>query len=85
MVNLNQAPGDIILWHRAAFSYKEVNKMKTLHMIGNAHLDLAWLWPWQEGFGEVKATFLSALQRLDEFEGFIFTSSSTAIYLIYGS
>lgn len=54
--------------------------MKTLHMIGNAHLDLAWLWPWQEGFGEVKATFLSALQRLDEFEGFIFTSSSAQYY-----
>ena len=54
--------------------------MKKLHMIGNAHLDLAWLWPWQEGFGEAKATFLSALQRLDEFEGFIFTSSSAQYY-----
>lgn len=49
-------------------------------MIGNAHLDLAWLWPWQEGFGEVKATFMSALQRLDEFDGFIFTSSSAQHY-----
>lgn len=54
--------------------------MKTLHMIGNAHLDMAWLWPWQEGFGEAKATFLSALQRLEEFEGFIFTSSSAQYY-----
>ena len=54
--------------------------MKQLHMIGNAHLDLAWLWNWQEGFGEVKATFLSALQRLEEFDGFIFTSSSAQYY-----
>lgn len=49
-------------------------------MIGNAHLDLAWLWPWQEGFGEAKATFLSALNRLEEFDGFIFTSSSAQYF-----
>ena len=43
-------------------------------------MDLAWLWPWQEGFGEVKATFLSALQRVEEFDEFIFTSSSAQYY-----
>lgn len=54
--------------------------MKKLHIIGNAHLDPAWIWPWQEGFGEVKATFLSALNRLDEFDDIIFTSSSAQYY-----
>ena len=23
--------------------------METLHLIGNAHLDPVWFWPWQEG------------------------------------
>ena len=55
-------------------------KTKTLHMIGNAHLDPVWLWQWQEGFQEAKATFRSALDRLREFPDFIFTSSSAAIY-----
>ena len=36
-------------------------KNKTLHMIGNAHLDPVWLWRWQEGFQAAKATFRSAL------------------------
>lgn len=54
--------------------------MKKLYLIGNAHLDPAWLWPWQEGFAEVKATFSSALDRLNEYEGFIFTSSSVQYY-----
>lgn len=54
--------------------------MKKMYLIGNAHLDPAWLWPWQEGFAEVKATFSSALDRLDEYEGFIFTSSSVQYY-----
>jgi alpha-mannosidase len=49
-------------------------------MIGNAHLDPVWLWQWQEGFQEAKATFRSALDRLREYPDFIFTSSSAAIY-----
>ncbi len=53
---------------------------KTVHMIGNAHLDPVWLWNWQEGFQENKATFLSALDRLDELDEFIFTSSSAQFY-----
>jgi alpha-mannosidase len=53
---------------------------KKLHMIGNAHLDPVWLWRWQEGFQEVKATFRSALDRLKEYEKFVFTSSSAACY-----
>lgn len=53
-------------------------KEKTLHMIGNAHIDPVWLW--QEGFQEVKSTFRSALERLEEYEVFLFTASSAAFY-----
>ena len=51
-----------------------------LHMIGNAHLDPVWLWNWQEGFQEAKATFQSALDRMEEDENFVFTCSSAAFY-----
>lgn len=53
---------------------------KTLHMIGNAHLDPVWLWRWQEGFHEALATFRSALDRMDEGTDFVFTSSSAVLY-----
>uniref|UniRef100_UPI001F0C3B44 alpha-mannosidase n=1 Tax=Microbacterium sp. CPCC 204701 TaxID=2493084 RepID=UPI001F0C3B44 len=46
---------------------------RTLHMIGNAHLDPVWLWPWQEGYQEARATFASALDRTDEYPDFVFT------------
>ena len=52
----------------------------TLHMIGNAHIDPVWLWQWQEGFQEVKATFRSVLDRMNECQDFCFTSSSAAFY-----
>lgn len=55
-------------------------KQQTLHMIGNAHIDPVWLWQWQEGFQEVKATFRSVLDRMNEFVDFIFTSSSAQYY-----
>ena len=54
--------------------------MKKMYMIGNAHLDPVWLWPWQEGFQENKATCKSALERLGEYEDVIFTSSSAQFY-----
>ena len=53
---------------------------KVLHMIGNAHVDPVWLWQWQEGFAEVVATFRSALDRVAEYDDFIFTCSSAAFY-----
>lgn len=54
--------------------------LKKIHMIGNAHLDPVWLWRWQEGFQETKATFQSVLDRMEEYDDFTFTSSSAAFY-----
>jgi alpha-mannosidase len=45
-------------------------------MIGNAHIDPVWLWQWPEGYQEVRATFRSALDRLDEHDDFVFTHTS---------
>ncbi|HWI65100.1 MAG TPA: glycoside hydrolase family 38 C-terminal domain-containing protein [Symbiobacteriaceae bacterium] len=55
-------------------------KAKRLHMIGNAHIDPVWMWQWPEGFAEVKATFRSALDRMQEFPAFTFSCSSAAHY-----
>ncbi len=53
---------------------------KVNKLIGNAHLDPIWLWRWQEGCGEVLQTFRSALDRLKEYNDFVFTCSSAAYY-----
>lgn len=53
---------------------------KTIHLIGNAHLDPTWLWRWQEGCSEVLQTFRSALDRLNEYNDFVFTCSSACYY-----
>ncbi|NLG96991.1 MAG: alpha-mannosidase [Chloroflexi bacterium] len=64
----------------AFFGGYVINKSKKLYMIGNAHIDPVWLWQWQDGFHETKATFRSALDRMNEYPDFVFVSSSAAIY-----
>ena len=54
--------------------------MQPIHLIGNAHLDPVWLWRWQEGFAEIKATFRSALDRLTQFDDFVFTCAGACYY-----
>ncbi|GHU75467.1 hypothetical protein AGMMS49992_19510 [Clostridia bacterium] len=53
---------------------------KKLHMIGNAHIDPVWLWCWPDGYSEIRATFRSALDRLEEYPEFVFTSACAAFY-----
>ena len=55
-------------------------------LVGNAHLDPAWMWRMPEGLEAFAATCRSALERIEEFppddrsSGFIFTASSAAHY-----
>lgn len=51
-----------------------------IHLIGNAHIDPVWLWRWQQGYAEVRATFQSALDRMEEFPDYIFTSACGCYY-----
>ena len=55
-------------------------KKQKVFMIGNAHLDPAWVWSWQEGSCEAKATVRSALDRMKEFPDFKFVCSSSSVY-----
>ncbi len=57
-----------------------MNLKKYFYMVGNAHLDPVWLWRWQEGSAEAKATIRSALDRMNEDPGFVFVCSSMSVY-----
>jgi len=50
------------------------------HMIGNAHIDAPWLWPWSEAMSVVLSTFRSVLDRMNENPDFTFTASSAQFY-----
>ncbi len=51
-----------------------------LYVIGNAHIDIPWLWPWSEAMDVGLSTFRSALDRMNEYPDFKFTASSAILY-----
>ena len=53
---------------------------KKVYVIGCTHLDPSWVWSWQEGSAEAKATVRSALDRMNEFADFKFVCSSACVY-----
>ena len=56
------------------------NKSDCIYAIGHGHIDPTWLWRWTEGYEEVRATFRSALDRMEETEAFVFSASSACFY-----
>ena len=60
-------------WAADARKYK-------FHLIGQAHIDPVWLWPWSEGISVVHSTFRAALDRMIETPDFAFTASSAQFY-----
>jgi alpha-mannosidase len=71
--NLSQEKQQTGKWPADARKYK-------FHLIGQAHIDPVWLWPWSEGIAVVHSTFRSALDRMNETPDFAFTASSAQFY-----
>jgi len=55
-------------------------KQRCIHLLGHAHLDLAWLWPVRETWDVAVRTFESVLNLQQEFSDLIFCHSTPAIY-----
>ncbi|MDR1335939.1 MAG: hypothetical protein LBK22_03805 [Tannerella sp.] len=74
------SPANSLLAHPAKGFWPKNAKKYTIYMIGHAHVDLVWLWPWTEGLAVVHSTFRSALERMKETPDLVFTSSSALFY-----
>ncbi|MBR2907973.1 MAG: alpha-mannosidase [Clostridia bacterium] len=57
-----------------------MSEKKKIYFVGNAHLDPVWMWRWQEGSAEAKATIRSALDRMKEYPEFKFVCSAAAVF-----
>lgn len=55
-------------------------KQRCIHLVGHAHLDLAWLWPISETWDVAQRTFDSVLNLQQEFPELIFCHSTPALY-----
>lgn len=56
------------------------NPQSKIHLLGHAHLDLAWLWPVSETWEVAQRTFESVLKLQQEFPDLTFCHSTPALY-----
>ena len=53
-----------------------------LILAGHAHIDMNWMWSWQETVAATVATFTTMLNIMDEYPDFCFSQSQAAVYKI---
>ncbi|WP_269522288.1 alpha-mannosidase [Coraliomargarita parva] len=62
------------------FSGEHPSPALTVHAIGHAHLDLAWLWPIRETIRKGARTFATALYNLERYPEYVFGMSQPQLY-----
>lgn len=60
---------------------QKVLRKYELDLVGNAHIDMAWLWRWPETVDVCKNTFGSVLKLMKEFPDFTYVQSQAQAYL----
>jgi len=61
-------------------SFAPEAKKLALHLIGNAHIDMAWLWRYPETIEVTRATFQAALDNLKRYPNFHFSHGQAHSY-----
>jgi len=65
---------------RPVLEAKNGSTAPKFYAIGNAHLDLAWLWPIAETYRKTSRTFAAQLRLLEEYPDYKFLQSTPASY-----
>lgn len=56
------------------------NPPGVMHMVGQSHIDVAWLWPIRETVRKVSRTFSTVLNLMEEYPEFSYTQSQPQLY-----
>ncbi|MDH7482863.1 MAG: glycoside hydrolase family 38 C-terminal domain-containing protein [Armatimonadota bacterium] len=59
----------------------EAAKAYTIHCCGHAHIDMNWMWPWQETVNVTHDTFLTMDKLMDEYPDFCYAQSQASVYI----
>ena len=79
--------GDAVLFERSLSTLRQNLQSRVdrtiqskIHLLGHAHLDMAWLWPVSETWSAAQRTFESVLNLQKDFPDLIFCHSTPALY-----
>lgn len=87
LVDFEQPREDRIASYQAArealksvMEAKNGSSVPVFYAVGNAHLDLAWLWPMAETYRKTERTFAAQLRLIEEYPEYKFIQSQPASY-----
>jgi len=75
IVEINKARAQMAKLKRAAKQFK-------VHLVAHAHIDMNWLWPWEDTVATIKDTFNTMLRLMEKYPDFRFSQSQAAVYRI---
>ncbi len=67
---------------RMLLPMKEAAKTYSLIYASHAHIDMNWMWGWQETVAVTLSTFRTILNLMNEYPGFTFSQSQASVYKI---
>lgn len=67
---------------RILLPLSEAAKEFSLILVGHAHIDMNWMWSFDETVAATVATFTTMLRIMDEYPDFTFAQSQTSVYKI---
>jgi len=59
----------------------EAKKFK-IHLVAHAHIDMNWLWPWEDTVKTIKETFKSMIKLMKKYPDFRFSQSQAVTYKV---
>jgi alpha-mannosidase len=51
-----------------------------VHLVAHAHIDMNWLWPWEDTLSTIKETFSTMVKLMDKYPDFCFSQSQAVTY-----
>lgn len=53
-----------------------------VHLVAHAHIDMNWLWPWEDTVATIKDTFSTMIKLMDKYPDFHFSQSQAVTYQV---
>lgn len=73
-------PIDQMLAERIGAILPDRSANGTMHMVGQSHIDVAWLWPVRETVRKVSRTFSTMTALMEEYPDFVYSQSQPLLY-----
>jgi alpha-mannosidase len=70
---INKARAKLTILSQKAKEFK-------VHLVAHAHIDMNWLWPWEDTLNTIKETFSTMVKLMDKYPDFCFSQSQAVTY-----